>query len=316
MSSSRSANYIEVCGGCHNWQLAFEAAEAKKHQRESELDAERSVLDHNGRLLRIDQERERQKKEQVVSTSRSNYESFSEKKSRKMSRDEREDDVTSKVNTSKSLAAESIRSLKRYQSMLDKMYESSMSRTSEKKGDLHKSQSHNKAVIAKNEQAKLQEKQAGTLVKWNLAENEKSMLDTIHERSVRQFEAKDLERRRASEHNRYYGSARNLSPEGLIIEDPFKADSGNYERNGKSMMDKMFSSSMDYWKKQKEGLKDMAQINKMNTALLKKIYAKEEEMLAREYGSPGSARKPATLVRNFSDIMRLIGIRKEKACLM
>lgn len=125
------------------------------------------------------------------------------------------------------------------------------------------------------------------------------MLDTIHERSVRHMEMKDLERRRASEHNRHYGSARKCSPEGLT-EDPFKADSGNYERggHGKGMMDKMFSSSMDYWKKQKDGLKDMAQINRMNTALLKKIYADEEEMLAREYGSPGSARKPATLVIN------------------
>jgi len=293
LANSKSADFLKVCGGCHNWQLALEAAEAKKQQKDSNLEMERSVLDHNAKLLRNDQERENKKKEMLVSTSRSNYEVFSEKKTRNASKEGRDDDLEIKLNN-KNMAAESIRSLKRYQSMLDKMYESSMNRHSEKKGDLFKSQSHNKASISKNEQVKLQEKKSGSFITWNINEGEKSLLDTMHERSMKNLEVKDSERRRASEYNRQSGSARRFSPAGPA-EDPFKADTETYEKsgNGKSVLDKMYLSSMNYWQRQKDGLKDASKSNRETSALLKKgnLY-NEEELIAIEYASP---HKPSTL---------------------
>lgn len=63
-------------------------------------------------------------------TYRNNLETFNQKKARAASRDrisEVEEDITAKPN-SKSLTAEAMKNLKRYQSMLDKMYESSMKR--------------------------------------------------------------------------------------------------------------------------------------------------------------------------------------------
>jgi len=285
MQSSKSLSSLEVCGGCYNWQLAQETADAKRRYKGSELEMERSVLDHNEKLLRSDKERERARKEMVVSTSRHNYDALNERSARNASRDADEVDIKME---NKAVTAESIRSLKRYQSMLDKMYESSMRRHTEKKGDLNVSQSHNRTAITQKEQSKTEEKKKGSLVKWNLNDGEKSLLDTMHERSVRYTEAKDGERKVASDYNRQSGSARKEAA------DPFKNDAGEYERNGdgKSLLDKMYTSSLQYWQRQKAGLKDASTTNKERG---QRNRNNEEDMLAREYPSPSYVKGKSVL---------------------
>jgi len=124
-----------------------------------------------------------------------------------------------------------------------------------------------------------------------LNEGEKSLLDTMHERSVRYVETKDCERKVASEYNRQSGSARK---EG---NDPFKTDASEYDRSGdgKSLLDKMYTSSLQYWQKQKTGLKDASTANRESSALLKRKDLDEQDLLAREYPSP---RKPTELKGN------------------
>ena len=65
-----------------------------------------------------------------------------------------------------------------------------------------------------------------------------------------------FEKRRASEYNCKTGSdqkeARRRSPLD-VPESPFKVSSAGFEKSteGKSILDKMYQSSLDYWKKQK-----------------------------------------------------------------
>jgi len=99
--------------------------------------------------------------------------------------------------------------------------------------------------------------------------------------------AKSLEKRRASEYNCKTGSDLKNSP--TLVKDPFKADASQLEKagNDKSVLDKMYQSSLDYWKKRKEGLNTNSQWNKDTSATKKQtVQFVEEEMLANEYSSP------------------------------
>ena len=134
-TSQQSADdYLNVCDGCYNWNMANESAEKRKKSRITDLEIEKAVLDHNRHLLKADKEREQARKEAIVSASRSNYENFSQRKSRMASRDrvDADEDLDIKPQN-KRLAAESLRSLQRYQSMLDKMYEQSVKKINDRK---------------------------------------------------------------------------------------------------------------------------------------------------------------------------------------
>jgi len=91
------------------------------------------------------------------------------------------------------------------------------------------------------------------------------MLDRIHDNSNAYANNMAYERRRASEYNSRAGgeprNIRNYSPAGPI-QDPFKRDTGDLEDagNGKSILDRMYQSSMDYWKRQKVGVLFVRQI--------------------------------------------------------
>jgi len=82
------------------------------------------------------------------------------------------------------------------------------------------------------------------------------MLDRIHDNSNGYSNMQAYERRRASEYNSKAGGEskkyRNYSPAGPI-QDPFKRDTTDLEDagNGKSILDKMYQSSMEYWRRQK-----------------------------------------------------------------
>jgi len=113
----------------------------------------------------------------------------------------------------------------------------------------------------------------------------------MYDRSKNYMNSKSIERRRASEYNYTTGSEqkelRRLSPGP--VEDPFKAETVELERagNGKSMLDKMYQSSLDYWKRRKDGLSTNSNWNKETSATKKsKVKFAEEEILANEYGNP------------------------------
>jgi len=267
-TSQQSADdYLNVCDGCYNWNMANESAEKRKKSRITDLEIEKAVLDHNRHLLKADKEREQARKEAIVSASRSNYENFSQRKSRMASRDrvDADEDLDIKPQN-KRLAAESLRSLQRYQSMLDKMYEQSVKKINDRKHELNQSQHHNRKMISKNEEARNEEKEKHTHVNFNIG-NEKSMLDRIHDNSNGYSNMQAYERRRASEYNSKAGGEskkyRNYSPAGPI-QDPFKRDTTDLEDagNGKSILDKMYQSSMEYWRRQKDGLKESSKANK------------------------------------------------------
>jgi len=133
-SQQSAEDYVNVCDGCYNWNLAQEGADKRKKSRVADLEMERLVLDHNRLLLKAEKEREEVRKEAIVSASRSNYDNFTQRKSRMASKEryDANDDLEIKIQNKK-LAAESLRSLQRYQSMLDRMYEQSVKKINDRK---------------------------------------------------------------------------------------------------------------------------------------------------------------------------------------
>jgi len=256
---------LNVCDGCVNWQLAEETKERNLSSRRANLELENKILERNSAAQRIQKEIEERHRGQVVDTSRANFDTFKEKAQRKASRERGEEDVELKVNTDKTVAAESLRSLQRYQSMLDKMYETSVKKIGERKAELKKSQSHNKDMISRNIET--------TTPKGSVRQSDfhhqgnKSLLDAMYEASSSLTKSQANERRRASEYN-YQTSERRersrmYSPAGPI-QDPFKPNTEALEESGvgNSVLDKMFYNSMDYWRKAKTGTFESSRSNR------------------------------------------------------
>ena len=135
LQSSKSESLLNVCTGCHNWNLADETTHNRRKEKEAERELERAVLELNSQLLRCDQEKEKARKELVVDTSNKNYNNFTQKRQRDSSAEGRNNgdyNVDIKLNNT-SVASESMKCLQRYQSMMDKMYDASA-----KKAELRK----------------------------------------------------------------------------------------------------------------------------------------------------------------------------------
>ena len=266
--------YLEVCNDCYNADAAHENNDRRRKERQAEVELERAVMEYNNQLLRAEKEHQQVRKEAVQNASNSNFETFKERKARLASRErDVDEDVALKPHT-KSLAAESLRSLQRYQSILDKMYDNSTRKIDERKNDLRQSQQHNKNMIYRNEESRAEDKQNHTLVNFKV-NTDKSMLDRIHDNENNYMDAKAMERRRASEYNHRTGAQRNASrhasPMELQYEDPFKQSGDEYERNneGRGMLDKMYQSSMEYWKRQQQDLKEGSHANRVTSATLR-----------------------------------------------
>lgn len=275
LQSSKSEAWLDVCTGCHNWNLADEVTNARRKEREAERELERSVLELNSQLLRADQEKERARKELVVETSNKNYDAFSQKRQRDSSAEGKYNgdyNVDIKPHN-KNLAAESLKCLQRYQSMMDKMYEASTKKNEQRRTELGSSQLQNRNAISRNEYSKVEEKKSGTHVKWDLGTGQ-SLFDKINNHADGAESHRAYERRKASEHNCKTGleqkETRKKSPLD-VPESPFKTSSAGFEKSteGKSILDKMYQSSLDYWKKQKQNLSNNSQFNKSNSALRK-----------------------------------------------
>lgn len=265
--------YLEVCNDCYNADIAHENNDRRRKERQAEIELERAVMEYNNQLLRAEKEHQQVRKEAIQSASNSNFETFKERKARLASRErDVDEDVALKPHT-KSLAAESLRSLQRYQSILDKMYENSVRKIDERKGDLRQSQQHNKNMIYRNEESRAEDKQNHTLVNFKV-NTDKSLLDKIHDNSNNYMDAQAIERRRASEYNHRTGAQRNASRHASpmeLHEDPFKQSGAEYERNGegRGMLDRMYQSSMEYWKRQQQELKDGSHANRVTSATLR-----------------------------------------------
>lgn len=140
------------------------------------------------------------------------------------------------------------------------------------------------------------------------------MLDRIHENSNSYANIQAHERRRASQYNSKAGgeakNVRNFSPAGPI-QDPFKKNTGDLEDagNGKSILDKMYQSSMDYWKRQKvqlsmnhiskicqDGLKDSSKANREAGANRYNKKDIEEQEVLSSYRSGTNKVQYSTLV--------------------
>jgi len=304
LQSSKSESWLNVCNGCHNFNLADETTHNRRKEKDAERELERAVLELNSQLLRGDQEKERARKELVVETSNKNYNNFTQKRQRDSSAEGRNNgdyNVDIKLNNT-SVASESMKCLQRYQSMMDKMYDASTKKAEQRKTELGSGQLHNRNAISRNEHVKAEEKKSATHVKWNLGDG-KSLFDKINDQAADNESHRAYEKRRASEYNCQTGSAqketRKKSPLD-VPESPFKVSSAGFEKSteGKSILDKMYQSSLDYWKKQKQNLTNNSQTNKSASALRKSRQQRDfHDEFDREYTSP-VGRNPAAEYRN------------------
>jgi len=145
-----------------------------------------------------------------------------------------------------------------------------MNRGRDRKSNMSTSHQFNKAMITEKEQAKHEQKFNPTHVNFTDGVN-KSLLDKMFQEGVNYGGMQSAGRKRASDYNFQTvekNNVRKSSPVGFVEADPFKQDATAFEQagNGKSLLDKMYQSSMDYWKRQKDGHKESSTFNRDSSA--------------------------------------------------